>query len=307
MRVLIRAGRTPAILFPAILAAAILVAASPAPAARAAPAAPAAQAALTAKAAPAAPAGGGNCYPVNFTWICVYNGSGGGSSGSGGGSTTVTCTYTKAPPGVLERTGTGPPAPGYQWDIMTCPGGNNGPLGGQLVQVSTKAGTPAISPFDLLKIAMGELSVPTLAAATAPPRGRDGLVGLPEWYWVPRGQWRPVSVTVNAGPVWATASARPTALNYVPGGGMGSVSCAGPGTPFDRALPAAQQHTDCSYTYPLPSTGQPGNAYQAGLFVTWTVSWTGSGGAGGQITNSYTTGSAFGVRVAQAEALVTTP
>ncbi len=59
----------------------------------------------------AAPAGGGDCYPVNFTWICVYNGGSGGGPGSGGGKSSVTCTYTKAPPGVLQRTGTGPPAP----------------------------------------------------------------------------------------------------------------------------------------------------------------------------------------------------
>ena len=158
-----------------------------------------------------------------------------------------------------------------------------------------------------MKIAIGELSVPTLAAATAPPRGKDGLVGLPEWFWVPRGQWHAVSVTVNAGPVWATATAAPTSLSYVPGGGMGSVSCTGPGTAFNRALPAAQQHTGCSYTYTQASKGQPGNAFQAGLFVTWKVSWTGSGGAGGLITTGYTTGNAFAVRVAQAEALVTTP
>jgi len=257
--------------------------------------------------AEAGPPGGGNCYPVNFTWICVYNGGGGGSPGSGGGSGTVTCTYTKASPGVLQRAGIGPPAPGYQWDIMTCPGSNPGPLGGQLVQVSTRTGTPAISPFDLFKIAIGELSVPTLPPATAPPRGKDGLVGLPEWYWVARGQWHPVSVTVRAGPVWATASAAPTALSYVPGGGMGSVSCHGPGTRFNPSMPAARQHTACSYTYARASKGQPGNAFQAGLFVTWTVSWTGSGGAGGLVTSDYTTGNAFAVRVAQAEALVTTP
>ncbi len=257
--------------------------------------------------ADAAGQGGGTCYPVNFTWICVYNGNGGGSPGSGGGSGTVTCTYTKAPPGVLQRAGIGPPARGYQWDIMTCPGSNTGPLGGQLVQVSTTTGSPAISPFDLFKIGIGELSVPTLAAATAPPRGKDGLVGLPEWYWVARGQWHPASVTVRAGPVWAIATASPTALSYVPGGGMGSVSCRGPGTPFDRGRPAARQHTGCSYTYTQASKGQPGNAFRAGLFVTWTVSWTGSGGAGGLVTNDYTTGNAFAVRVAQAEALVTTP
>ena len=295
MRVLTWAGRAPAMLFTVTVVAALLLAASPA------------GPASIARAASAAPAGNGNCYPVNFTWICVYSGNGGGHPGTGGGSSTVTCTYAKAPASVLQATGTGPPAPGYQWDIMTCPGSNPGPLGGQLVQVSKATGTPAISPFDLLKIAIGELRVPTLAAATAPPRGRDGLVGLPEWYWVPRTQWRPVSVTVAAGPVWAKANASPTSLSYVPGGGMGSVSCAGPGTPFNRALPAAQQRTACSYTYAQPSRGQPGNAYQAGVFVTWTVSWTGSGGVGGVITNGYTTGTAFGVRVAQAEALVTTP
>ena len=297
MRVLTRAGQRPAILLSAgLLSAALLSAALLAGVVVSAPGV-----------AHAAPAGSGNCYPVNFTWICVYNGGGGGGSGSGGGSGTVTCTYAKAPPGVLERTGTGPPATGYQWDIMTCPGSSPGSIGGQLVQVNIKSGTPAVSPFDLLKIAIGELSVPTLAAATAPPRGKDGLVGLPEWFWVPRGQWHAVSVTVNAGPVWATATAAPTSLSYVPGGGMGSVSCAGPGTGFNRTRPAAQQHTGCSYTYTQASKGQPGNAFQAGLFVTWKVSWTGSGGAGGVITTGYTTGNAFAVRVAQAEALVTTP
>ena len=254
----------------------------------------------------AAPSGGGGCYPVGFTWICIHSGGNGGSPGSGG-SSSVTCTYTKAPPGVLQRTGTGPPAKGYQWDIMTCPGVSPGAMGGQLVQVSKKTGAPAISPFELMQIAIGELSVPRLAAATAPPRGKDGLVGLPEWFWVPRGQWQPVSVTVTAGPVWATASATPTLLNFVPGGGQGSVSCRGPGVAFNPAQPASQQHSPCSYTYVQPSAAQPGNAFQAGLFVTWTVGWTGSGGAGGLITNSYTTGTAFPLRVAQAEALVTTP
>jgi hypothetical protein len=249
--------------------------------------------------------GSGGCYPVGLTWICVYNSNGPGSPGSG--SSKVSCSYAKAPPGVLQRYGVGPPQPGYQWDIMTCPGRNTGPLGGQLIQVNIRTGRPAITPFDLMKVAIGDLLVPTLTAVTAPPRGRDGLVGLPEWFWVPAPQWRRVSVTVTAGPVWATALAAPTRLTFAPGGGLGSVSCPGPGTPFDRALPSARQHTSCSYTYRQPSAGQPGSAYLASLAVTWTVSWTGSGGAGGVITNGYTTAIAFGVRIAQAEALVTAP
>jgi hypothetical protein len=257
--------------------------------------------------AEAARGGSGGCYPVDLTWICVYSGGGDGSPGSSGHSSAIVCTFTKAGPGVLQRTGTGPPSPGYRWDIMTCPGSKAGPPDDQLVQVSIKTGIPAGGPVVLLKIGIGALTVPALAAATAPPRGSDGLVGLPEWFWVPRGQWRPVSVTVRAGPIWAIATASPTTLSYVPGGGLGSVSCPGPGTTFSRSLPAAEQHTRCACTYPRPSTGQPGNAFRAGMFVRWTVSWTGSGGAGGLITNDYTTGAAFAVRIAQAEALVTTP
>jgi len=266
--------------------------------------------AIPAHSAPAATAraGSGGCYPIDFTWICIYGSGGPGGPGSSG-STTVTCTYTKAPTRILQLSGVGPPNPGFRWDIMTCPGQSPGPLGGRLIQVNIRTGAPAISPFELLVIAIGELRVPTLAAATAPPRGTDGLVGLPEWFWVARGQWQPARVTVRAGPVWATATARPTRITYASGGG-GSASCAGPGIPFDRRLPASRQHTSCSYTYGQPSTSLPGHAYLATLAVTWTISWTGAGGAGGAggvITNGFTTATAFGVRVAQAEALVTTP
>ncbi len=292
MRVLIRAARAaalPVVTFAAVIGAAVAGAAGTRPA----------------LAAAAAAAGGGNgCYTIDNTWICVYSGGSGGGPGSGG-SSTYTCTYAPASEVILQRIGAGPPDPGYQWDIMTCPGPHSGP--GALVEVSTKTGVPKITPVQLLKIAIGELTVPTLAPATAPPRGKDGLVGLPEWFWVPSAQWQKTSVTVRAGPVWATATATPMTLSYAPGGGLGSVSCAGPGTPFSGGAPARGQRTACSYTYTQPSAGQPGNAYQAALIVTWTISWTGSGGAGGVVTTGYTTGTAFGVRIAQAEALVTTP
>lgn len=256
-----------------------------------------------------ASSGQGNCYPVGLTWVCVYNNGGGGGPGSGGSGGTSACTYTKAPDAVVQAAGVGPPMPGYQWDIMTCPGQNPGPGGspGQLVQVSIAGGVPAVTPFQLMQIAMGELYVPTLTPATAPPRGKDGLVGLPEWFWIRNAEWTPVHITVTAGPVWATAVATPNTLTFDPGGGLGPVSCTGPGTAFNRSLPASQQHTHCSYTYSRSSDNQPGHAYPAALGVVWTISWTGSGGTGGVITNGYLTQAAFGQRVAQAEALVTTP
>jgi|HubBroStandDraft_1064217.scaffolds.fasta_scaffold03305_6 hypothetical protein len=292
-RFIARSGRV----FAVFAVALAVVAGAPAQAVSAAPAV---------LAASAGPADSGGCYPIDFTWICINSGGSPGSPGSGG-SATYTCTYTPASPAVLQRTGTGPPPAGYQWDIMTCPGSAGGPLGGQLVQVSIATGAPAISPVELLQIAIGELSVPTLTAQTAPPIGSSGLVGLPEWYWVPKSQWQNVSITVTAGPVWADASAIPTTLTFAPGGGLADEACTGPGAEYDSRESVSSQQTQCSYQYDQPSLGQPGNAYQAALVVTWTIAWTGSGGAGGTITTGYTTGTAFPVRVAQAEALVNTP
>jgi hypothetical protein len=262
-------------------------------------------AAPPARAQAAAPvSSGGGCYTFDNTWVCVYSGGTGGRTGSPE-SSAYTCTYTPASETILQQIGAGPPDPGYRWDLMVCPGPLTGP--GALVEVNTKTGAPAISPADLVKIAIGDLTVPTMSPGTAPPRGKDGLVGLPEWFWVPAGQWHRVSVTITAGPVWATAVASPTRISYLPGGGGGGVSCTGPGVAYDPRLAASRQHTDCSYTYAEPSAGQPGFAYQAAVVVTWTISWSGSGGAGGVITTGYATGTVFGVRVAQAEALVTSP
>jgi hypothetical protein len=288
----------PALILPAlVLTTVTLPALRPVPA-QASPASPAS------RAVPATPASG-SCYPVAYTWVCVNSGSNPGSPGKAG-SAKYACTFTKAGQGIIQRTGIGPPEPGYQWDIMSCPD-SSGVLDGELIQVSIKTGVPAVSPVQLLQIAIGDLSVPALPVATAPPRGKDGLVGLPQWFWVPSSQWRPTAVTVSAGPVWTRAVAIPSRLSYAPGAGLAAVSCPGPGIPFRPGSPADGQHTDCSFTYGQPSAGQPGNAYQATLLVTWTISWTGSGGAGGVITDDYTTATSFSLRVAQAEALVTSP
>jgi hypothetical protein len=186
---------------------------------------------------------------------------------------------------------------------MQCIGGRvgSGPLA---VLVSAATGAPVVTPQQLLQQALQELQVPTLRARTAPPLGQDALVGLPEWFWVARAQWHPVSVTVSAGPVWATATATPTGLSFQPGAGLGPVTCAGPGTTYKPARLAARQRTDCSFTYLQPSAGQPGNAYQASITVTWNVSWTGSGGTGGELNNGLQIPFDFAVPVAQGEALV---
>jgi hypothetical protein len=261
--------------------------------------------------ASAAGSGAGTCMPYvdgNVVQVPCSAGSGsGGSNGGNGGAISSSCTTTTL--GQAQATGLGlawPPPAGESWALLNCFAGTSR-AAPQAVLVSAATGLPQVTPQQLLEQALGELRIPYLDPSTAPPRGKDGLVGLPEWFWIPAAGWHGRSVTVHAGPVWASVTAQPDGLTLDPGAGLGPVSCAGPGTAYDPGAPAQAQHTACSYTYDQPSLGQPGNAYQASLTVTWRISWTGSGGQGGMLAPALPVTVSFPVRVAQGEALVSNP
>ena len=256
---------------------------------------------------------GGSCGPYvdgNVVQVPCWSGSGapgtgGTGSGGGGGSTTAsTCVTVVFSPAQVQQLGLGPAPAGQAWAELAC----GGTLPGMLViLVSTATGTPHVTPQQLMIQAYGELRVPSMTPATAPPEGRGGLVGLPEWFWVPATSWHPRRVTVSAGPVWATVTATPVGLTFEPGAGISPVTCPGPGSSYDPSEPSASQRTDCSYTYVQPSAGLPGNVYHASVSVTWRVDWVGSGGSGGVLSPALSIPVALTIPVAQGEALVTTP
>jgi hypothetical protein len=259
--------------------------------------------AVPAGAAAAAPAAGG-CHvertPAGWVVVCS-NGSGTpGSPGGGGGGGSDPCTLSSLPPGYPFPH----PAPkGEKWMWMSCQ--TPGQAGLVLVPTGSTTANPGVTPEQLMQMALASLKVPVPAPDTAPPRGDRGLVGLPEWVWLPRGSWHPVTAQVSVGPVWARVTAKPVSISISPGGGQPGVSCPGPGTAYDPRLPASAQHTECSVTYLRSSLQQPRNQYQTSVTVTWTASWTGSGGAGGAINPPLTQTTTFGIRVAEGQALVT--
>jgi hypothetical protein len=173
----------------------------------------------------------------------------------------------------------------------TCPNTNtnNNPGGGQ----------PAPTPAQLAQQALAMLHLPSPQVKTAPPRGRNGLVGLPEWVWVPAGQWKPKNARAQVGAVWAQVTATPQRLVINPGGGQAPVGCPDAGTAYDDAQSAGSQSTDCSVTYTQPSTLQPGGAYAASVQAIWHITWVGSGGAGGDL-GDLTPTTNFPVRIAEA-------
>lgn len=164
---------------------------------------------------------------------------------------------------------------------------------------SLTLGNPSrVSRAGLALRAWADLRLPLPAVRTAPPRGSKGLVGLPEWVWIPRSQWHAMTKRVSAGGAWVQVTATPKQLIITPGAGLSPIWCAGPGTAYDSNRAASSQHTDCSYTYATSSASQPGAAYR----VTVQVVWVGSGGAGGVLPD-ISRGTSFALPVAEAQSL----
>lgn len=240
--------------------------------------------------------------PDSWVVVCGNGGGSGGGPGSGGGGGggggKFTCTLTPLTPEQIAFEGLPKPPAGEVWAAITCPG--NQPFGG--VTLESANGTPAVTPEELMEVAEGELKVPVLRPGTAPPLGQDGLVGLPEWYWVRAARWHAINVTVSAGPVWATVTATPTGMTFDPGGGLAGGSCDGPGVPYSAG---GASQSACTFTYDQSSATQPGGIYAAAVTVTWLVTWTGSDGNGGTLNDGLQVAFPFALRVAEGQALVT--
>ncbi len=203
------------------------------------------------------------------------------------------------------------PAPaGQLWMLSVCTsvglyGTAPEPGGLVLVPAGSSAATPGISPQQVLQMARAQLNVPAPAVSTAPPQGHDGLVGLPEWFWVTN--WHPIPVDLAVGAVWAKITAVPERLTFSPGGGLPTVSCRGPGRPYNPKLPASVQHSACSYTYRQSAALQPGGAYAASVSVTWAATWIESNGVQGEVNPPLQVHTSFALPVAEGQALVSTP
>ncbi|MCP2337518.1 hypothetical protein [Actinomadura rupiterrae] len=210
--------------------------------------------------------------------------SGGGSGGSS--------TETSKPSCVL--------LPGTATSFDVC-GQNVSPNAADHAASMGPDSTPSVTPQELAQQAFSSLKLPALTVRTAPPRGRDGLVGLREFFWAERARWHPLSKRAEAGGAWAEVTAVPSRLVVRPGTGD-SVMCEGSGTPFDFSRPSAAQGTGCTYLYERSSAGMPGSAYQVTAEAVWTATWVGSGGVGG-VLPSQTRSSSFSLRIAEGQAL----
>lgn len=139
-------------------------------------------------------------------------------------------------------------------------------VGGQFVYTIAAPVPPEV----LRDRAAARLNPPTPTLGSSPPLGeRPAIVHFATWLWV-TDPWEAQTETESAGLVTVDVIARPDRITWVFGDG-GVVVCAGPGIEWSPAVTEAG--TYCSHTFGTSSTGQPGAAYSATATVTWVFSW----------------------------------
>ncbi|WP_432041659.1 hypothetical protein [Streptomyces cadmiisoli] len=148
----------------------------------------------------------------------------------------------------------------------------------------------AVTPQVLAELAYNQIQLPATEVTLAP--AETTKVNLPTWAWLDRATFKEVSVTaqLNAGGfnIQATTTARPVSLRLEPGTAdaetyPASGECAlnddgSIGEPYAKGK--ADRTPPCGLKY-LRSSGNGTFGLQA--TVTWEITWTGSGGTGGDL------------------------
>ncbi|MGW6862123.1 ATP/GTP-binding protein [Streptomyces xanthophaeus] len=197
-------------------------------------------------------------------------GTGGGAEGDSG----PTCVYTRLEPQ--------PPPENAAWQGhqytgeksavygVNCPGRQ----GAYMVWVADGQ-APATSRIDPEVLARQAADSMLLAGPdiASPRTVGTYVVGMPMWMWVQQGltTFGPNAASATAGGVTVTATATVTSIAWAMGDGT-TITCAGPGTPYDPAL-GKTPSPDCGHLYKSPSSVKGGGRYAGTATATWTVRW----------------------------------
>jgi hypothetical protein len=150
----------------------------------------------------------------------------------------------------------------------------------------------------LIEMALSRTRLPSPVISTSPSSidaFEDAtIVNFPTWFWINPSAWRTVSATAAGGGLVATVWATPTKVTWRsawslpterddPEGGVTLLPenlylvCAGPGTAYDRSLPAGAQATKCASVFTQSTFG----TYQRlEASISWRIHWALSDEAG---------------------------
>jgi hypothetical protein len=189
--------------------------------------------------------------------------------------------------------------------IFACTGGQGA---GSFWSPQAAPGPPPA--VQLAQRAASLLRIPELTAVSNGGPSQTTYVGIPSWLWVTG--WKALTsppAAVAGRSVRATAV--PTSVTWSMGDGK-SVTCRGPGAPFDPRTPSNPR---CGYTYRIDSSAQPqtGPSPNDRYFtvrgsVTWAITWTCTGSCdqrGGTLPAILQQTTPMPLRVFQVETVVT--
>src|SRR5690606_6862623 len=137
-----------------------------------------------------------------------------------------------------------------------------------------------VDPRELALDAVASVEIVPPVIRTSPSERERLYVQVPTWLWLEASWWQPYEATANAGRVWSTVRATPVATTWNLGDGS-SVSCRGPGTPWQ--LGVTEDASTCTHTYRTSSASHPGGTFGVDATVTFEVSWTSNAAGGGTL------------------------
>ncbi len=156
-------------------------------------------------------------------------------------------------------------------------------------------GVTIITADELAQRATNELAIRYPEPRTSPSMAINQLVGIDTWMWIDPAAWQPITATAAIPGLSVTATATPRHTVWDMGDGT-TVTCTGPGIPYDDDRPEADQATDCSHTY------QRRGAYSATATIIWSVRWSASDGGAGTLADVART-TQFPMNVAERQAV----
>ncbi|MCX4564380.1 ATP/GTP-binding protein [Streptomyces phaeochromogenes] len=216
---------------------------------------------------------------------------GGSSSGNDDGSLEnadgtydKVCTYTLADPqppaGSLDWEGHEPgDGAVYEKSCSVAPDGEEDLWVAEMVWLAEPPEQETVDPAVLAQRAVDSMTL--LGPDIASPRAAGKYtVGVPMWMWVNQSAttYGPNTASASAGGITVTATAKVSKIVWKMGNGA-SVTCNGPGTPYQASKGMAQSPT-CGHVYSKTSAGTRSDKFPVTATSTWTIDWEGGGAAG---------------------------
>jgi hypothetical protein len=223
----------------------------------------------------------------------------------------VTCEVHEAPGGPDGRGSENDPLSPFSgtyveaaWYYQTCRYVDTGELARSNYWQYTpgNATNPGPDLAALARQAYDEVPLAFPVPVTSPGIDIDQITGLPTWLWLESGSWGEPSARAEIPGFWVEVTAHPERVVWDMGDGE-TVTCDGPGTPYDPAVDDDAQSTDCSHVYQHTSVDEPDGRYQASVRIVWSVDWESSTGAGGVLADASRT-TTFALTVTERQAVV---